>query len=127
MLIFLFIYIFIQYNEYIKFIVLRGLSFYYCTYQKLSGRPGIILLPGADYAPQIIFKTAAAIQAVVQHLLCYNTCRRFLILRSDSFSWLLHLPWPIILAGSKSRGMLLLAADFSTGAGRSFVLAGEGK
>ena len=31
------------------------------------------------------------------------------------------------LAGSKSQGMLLHAANLSTGTGRTFILAGEGK
>ena len=65
--------------------------------------------PGADYPPQIIFKTAAPILAVGQRLLSYNTCRRFLILRSDNFSWLLHLPGLIVLAGSKNRRLHLMA------------------
>ena len=73
----------------------------------LSVRPGTFLLPGPDYTPHIKFKTAAAILAVGQRLLCYNTCRIFLILRSDNCSRLLHLPSPIVLAASKSRGMLL--------------------
>ena len=62
-----------------------------------------------------IFKTAAVILAVEQRLLSYNTCRRFLILRSDVASWLFHytvysrhpLCWRAV-----SRGMLLLAGDF---------------
>ena len=52
----------------------------------LSVRPGTFLLPGPDYTPHIKFKTAAAILAVGQRLLCYNTCRIFLILRSDNCS-----------------------------------------
>ena len=40
-----------------KFKVFSRLSFYCCTQTKLSVRPGTLLLPGADYAPQIIFKT----------------------------------------------------------------------
>ena len=36
---------------------------------------------------------------------------KFLILRSDNFSWLLHLPDSIVLADSKSRGMLLLTGE----------------
>ena len=36
---------------------------------------------------------------------------KFLILRSNNFSWLLHLPDPIVLADSKSRGMLLLTGE----------------
>ena len=75
-----------------KFQVLSGLSFYCYTSQELGVRPGIFLLPGADYSPQIIFKTAAAILAVPQRLLSFNTCRGFLILRSDNSYRLLHLP-----------------------------------
>ena len=59
-------------------------------------------------ADTVIFKSAAAILAVEQRLLF----RRFLILRSDNSSRLLHLSGLIVLAGSKSRGMLLLARDF---------------
>ena len=96
----------------------------------LSGRPGTFLLPGADYSPGIRFKTTAAILAVVQRLLSYNTCRGFQLLRSDNFSWLLHLPGNIELVDSKSRGMLLMTGkihlikswtDYST------VLAAEEK
>ena len=39
-------------------------------------------------------------------------CRGFLILRSDNSSRLMHLPGLVVLAGSKSRGMLLLVEDF---------------
>ena len=91
---------------------MSSLSFYCCTSQKLSGRPVIFLLPGPDYTPQIKVKTAAAILAVEQRLLSYNPCRGFLILRSDNFSRLLHLPEPIELVGSKSRGIALLAGKF---------------
>ena len=49
---------------------------------------------------------------VVQRLLSNKTCRGFLILWSDNSSRLLHLPGLIVLAGSKSRGMLVLAGDF---------------
>ena len=73
--------------------------------------PGTFLLPGDDYSPPTRFKTTAAILAVVQRLLSCNTCRRYLILLSDSFFLLLHLPGNIELAGSKSRGMLLLTSD----------------
>ena len=41
--------------------------------------------------------------AVRQRFLSNNTCRGFLILRTESCSWLLHLPGNIELAGSKSR------------------------
>ena len=75
-----------------KFKVLSRLSFY--------------------YAPEIRFKTAAMILAVEQHLLSYNTCRVFLILRFDNCSWILHLPGLIELTGSKSREMLQLAGEF---------------
>ena len=78
---------------------------------KAKCRPGTFLLHGADYSLGIRFKMTAAILAVVQHLLSYNTCRRFLLLRSDSFSWLLHLPGNIVLAGSKSRGIVLLTRE----------------
>ena len=78
----------------------------------LSVRPGTFLLPRVDYAPEIKFKTAAVILAVEQHLLSYNTCRVFLILRLDTFSWILHLPGLIELTGSKSQGMLQLAGEF---------------
>ena len=74
---------------------------------KLSGRPGTFLLPGADYSAGIRFKTTAAILAVVQRLLSYNTCWGFQLLPSDSF-WLLHLPGNIELAGRKSRRRILL-------------------
>ena len=58
----------------------------------------------SDNTQQIIFKTVAAILAVWQCLLSYYctvlyTCCRFLILRSDNFSWLLHLAGHIVLAG----------------------------
>ena len=84
-------------------VLLTVLSFervnlYCCTQQQLSVRPGTFLLPGAEYAPQIIFKTAAANLAVEQRLLGYNTYRRFLILLSDNFYWLLHLPTPRVAA-----------------------------
>ena len=36
---------------------------------------------------------------------------KLLILRSDNFSWLLHLPDPIVLADSENRGMLLLTGE----------------
>ena len=62
--------------------------------------PGIFLLPGTDFTLQIIFKTASAILAVGQSLINYNICRRFLILRSETFSRLLHLPVYIVLADS---------------------------
>ena len=79
----------------------------------LSVRPGLFLLPGAEFTPQIIYKNSAAILAVVIRLLRYNTCRRFLILRSNNFSLLMQMPGPIELAGSKSRGRFLLAGEFS--------------
>ena len=71
---------------------------------------GLFLLPGADYTPQIIFKTAAVILAVVQRLLCCNTCRRF-------------------LGSSKPRGLLLLAGVVLSikRAGRVMILATGGK
>ena len=69
---------------------------------------------------QIIFKTAAVILAVQQRLLSYNTCWWFLILGSENFSSPLHLPAPIVLVGSKSRGMLAFSADFLIGAGGTF-------
>ena len=59
-----------------------------------------------------ILNYTAAILAVKQRLLNYNTCRRFLILRSVNSSRLLHLPELIVLADSKSRGMLVLTGDF---------------
>ena len=59
-----------------------------------------------------ILNYTAAILAMKQCLLNYNTCRRFLILRSVNSSRLLHLPELIVLADSKSRGMLVLAGDF---------------
>ena len=49
----------------------------------------------------------------MQRLLSYNTCYGFQILRSDNFSWLLHLSGTIELEGSKSRGIVLLAGEFS--------------
>ena len=98
-------------DRYFKFKVLSGLSFIN-TLQKLSVLPRNLLILGAEYAPQIIFKTAAAILVVVQRLLSYKTCRGFLILWLDNSSRLLHLPGLIVLAGSKSRGMLVLAGDF---------------
>ena len=61
----------------------------------------------SPFAPQVIFKTDAAILAVEQRLLCYNTCRRSLILRSDNSSG-------FALAGAHcawGAGMLLLAGD----------------
>ena len=78
------------------------------------GRPGTFLLPGADFSPGIRFKTAAVILAAVQRLLSYNPCRGFQLLRSEIFSWLFHLPGIIELAGSKSRGMLLLTGEAHT-------------
>ena len=71
----------------------------------------MFLLPRAYYSPGIRFKTTLAILAVVQCLLSYNTCRGFLLLRSDIFSWLLHLPGNIELAGSKSQGMPVLTGE----------------
>ena len=68
------------------------------------GSLGTFLLPRADYSLWIRFKITAAILASL-------TCQRFLILRSDSFYWLLHLPGNIELAGSKSRGKLLLTGE----------------
>ena len=68
---------------------------------KLIVTPGIFLLSGADYSLQIRFKTAAAIRAVVQRLLSYNTCRGFLILRSNNSSKLLHLPGLIELTAAQ--------------------------
>ena len=79
--------------------------------QKLSGWPGTFLLPGADYSPGSDLNSTAAIMAVVQHLLSYNTCRRFQLLRSKNSFWLLHLSGIFALAGSKSRGMLLLTGN----------------
>ena len=79
--------------------------------QKLSGWPGTFLLPGADYSPGSDLNSTAAILAVVQHLLSYNTCRRFQLLRSKNSFWLLHLSGIFALAGSKSRGMLLLTGN----------------
>ena len=67
--------------------------------------------PGADYSLRIRFKTTVAILAVVQRLLSYNTCCGFQLLRSDSFSWLLHLPGNIEFAGSKSRGRILQTGE----------------
>ena len=76
-------------------------------------RLGNFLLPRADYySPQIIFNTVAAILAVGQPFLSYNTSHGFPILRSDNSSRLLHFPGLIVLAGSKSREMLVLAGDF---------------
>ena len=43
--------------------------------------------------------TAAAILVIEQRLLSYNICHEFLILRSDNFSRLLHLPGLIVLVG----------------------------
>ena len=64
--------------------------------------------PGLTAHRGIKFKTTAAILAVVlysvQCLLSYNTCQGIQLLQSDRFSWLLHLPGTIELAGSKSRG-----------------------
>ena len=68
--------------------------------------------PGAEYTPGIRFKTAAAILAVGQRLLSYIACRGFMILQWDNSSRLLHLQGLIVLADSKSRGMLVLAGDF---------------
>ena len=69
-------------------------------------------------SPGIRFKTIVAILAVVQCL----PSRGFQLLRSDSFSWLLHLPGNIELAGIESRGMILLAREFSN---LLLVLIGE--
>ena len=41
----------------------------------------------------------------------YNTCRGFQLLRSDIFSWLLHLPGNSELACIKSRELLLLTRE----------------
>ena len=60
------IYFFIRF---FKFKMFHRLSFYCCTQQKLSVVLGIFLLPGAEYALLIRFKTAAAILAVEKHLL----------------------------------------------------------
>ena len=69
---------------------------------RLIVTPGIFLLPGADYSPQIRFKTSAAILAVGQCLHSYNTCRGFLILGSDNCSSLLYLPGLIGLVEAKA-------------------------
>ena len=68
--------------------------FIYCS--ALFSSPGLALLT-ADQ-----FKTGAAILAVEQRLLSYNTCCRFWILRSENFSWLLRLPAPIELTSSRA-------------------------
>ena len=47
-----------------------------------------------------------------QRLLSYIICPRFLILRSENSSWLMHLPATLGLAGIKNRGLLLLSRDF---------------
>ena len=61
---------------------------------------------GAEYAPQIIFKTAAVILAAEQRLLRYNTCQRFLILRLDNSSWLLHLSGLAVMSAVKAGDFL---------------------
>ena len=103
------------------------------TQQKLSIMLRIVLLPRAHSSPQIRFITAAEFLAVEQCLFRYITCCRFitaaeflaveqrlfrnitccrfLILQSENFSKLLHLPAHIELAGSKSPGTLLQVAD----------------
>ena len=48
---------------------------------------------------------------MVQLLLSYNTCRGIQLLRPNNCSWLLHLPGTIALAGSKSRGRILLTGE----------------
>ena len=79
---------------------------------RISILPGTFLLPGADCVPQIRFKTAAAILAVVKRLVIYNLPQiPDLAVRELLLAVLLHLPALIVLAGSKCRGMLLLAAD----------------
>ena len=50
-----------SYMKHVEFKVFRGLSFFYYTQQKLIVMPQIILLPGADHAPQITFNTAAVL------------------------------------------------------------------
>ena len=40
-----------------------------------------------------------------------NTCQGFQLLRWGNFSWLLHLPGKIALAGSKSWGLILLTRE----------------
>ena len=60
--------------------------------QKLSVRPGTVLFPGAYYSPGIRFKTTAAILAVGQRILSYDTCWGIQLLGSGNLSWLLHLP-----------------------------------
>ena len=72
---------------------------------------GLFSSPGAEYTPGIRFKTAAAILAVGQRLLSYIACRGFMILQWDNSSRLLHLQGLIVLADSKSRGMLLLTGE----------------
>ena len=65
----------------------------------LSVRPGTVLFPGAYYSPGIRFKTTAAILAVGQSLLSYNTYRGIQQLRPNNCSLLLHLLGKFALAG----------------------------
>ena len=69
--------------------------------------PHIVLLPGADYT-----HCRLAILAVGQHLLSYITCHRFLILRSEITSWLLHWLATIELASSKADFVTCKQQDF---------------
>ena len=81
------------------------------------GRPGTFLLPGADFSPggsDLKLQRWSWLLYSVQRLLSYNTCRGFQLLRSEIFSWLFHLPGNIELAGSKSRGMLMLTGEAHT-------------
>ena len=55
--------------------------------------------------------TTVAILAVGQRILSYNNCRGIQLLQSGNFSWLLHLPRKIELAGSSSPGHFLLTGE----------------
>ena len=74
----------------------RCLIFFSLSYNiissKFSVRPGTVLFPGAYYSPGIRFKTTAAILAVGQRLLSFNTYCGNQLLWSGNFPWLLHLP-----------------------------------
>ena len=98
-----------------KFKVFPGLIIFCYTQQRLSVRPQIFLLRRACSALQIRFKTTAANLARWNNaflVLSYNICCRLLIKRSENFSWQLHLPATILLAGSKNWGLLLLVGYF---------------
>ena len=75
------------------------------------GRFSSPVLNSAKYSPGNRLKTTAAILTGVQLLLSYNTCRGIQLLQWCNFSWLLHLRGNIELAGSKSRGRIIMTGE----------------